>query len=233
MLGVSTHVISSTRRDSGTAVSRAYVSRSERKIDARHCSWYMPDIVRHQPLESVSRASFTPRRGSVRPGSGQAVQNRLTRREHTGLCSRLRRGDQLWMLRTGLHGPWMIFGHGHCDDFAPLSGGGVFSGRHGPSVPRSHCWGRPQARRFNSVGFSVAVHRCGELLIPPLNPLLFGRARIRSAEPGGPPLFVPSLKFQGDDTHNNSRLLVISGFQPEAFLQPWGGHKYVPSMNRC
>jgi hypothetical protein len=108
MLGVSTHVISSTRLDSGTAVSRAYVSRSERKIDARHCSWYMPGIVRHQPLESVSRAWFTPRRGSVRPRCGQAVQNHRTRREHTGLCSRLRRGDQLWMLRTGLHGPWMI-----------------------------------------------------------------------------------------------------------------------------
>jgi len=227
MPGVSSRVICSTQLESGNAVSRAYVSRSERKIDARHCSWYMPGIVRHQPLESVSRAWFTPRRGSVRPRCGQAVQNRRTRREHTGLCSRLRRGDQLWMLRTGLHGPWMIFGHGHCDDFATLHrfpGGGVFSGRHGPSVRRSHCWGRPEARRFNLVGFSVAVHRCGELLIPPLNPLLFGRVRIRSAEPGGPPLFVPSLKFQGDDTHNNSRLLVVSVFQPTAaFCSPGAG----------
>jgi hypothetical protein len=81
-LGVSTHVISSTRLGSGNAISRAYVSRSERRIDPRDCSWYMPGIVPRQPLKSVSRASFTPRRGSMRLSCGQAVQSRST----TGAC---------------------------------------------------------------------------------------------------------------------------------------------------
>jgi len=63
----------------------------------------------------------------------------------------------------------------------------------------SHRWGRPDAHWPNPVVFSFALAGLGELLIMPFKPLLFGRGRTN--EPGGPPLFEPSLKVEGEIGH--------------------------------
>jgi hypothetical protein len=44
-------------------------------------------------------------------------------------------------------------------------------------------------------------------MILPFKLLLFGRGRTDKS--GGPPLFAPSLKVEGDDTHDNSGFSVI------------------------
>jgi hypothetical protein len=49
----------------------------------------------------------------------------------------------------------------------------------------------------------------GKLLILPFKCLLRRHRRDRPRKSGGPPLFVPSLKVQGDDTHNDSGFSVI------------------------
>src|SRR6266851_5488598 len=91
----------------------------------------------------------------------------------------------------------------------------------GASVPRSHRRCRPQACRFNSAGFSFGFAGRGQLLILPFK-LTLRRGRHRPQKSGGPPLFAPSLKVQGDDTHNNSRFSVIPGPQsPIAFWVVW------------
>ena len=74
-------------------------------------------------------------------------------------------------------------------------------------VPRSHRRCRPQGCRFNSAGISFGFAGRGDLLALPFRPLLsrsdpFRRPR----KSGGPPLFAPSLKVQGDDTHNQLRV---------------------------
>src|SRR5450631_3292898 len=102
------------------------------------------------------------------------------------------------------------------------------------SVPRSHRRCRPQTCRFNSAVFSFGFAERGQLLILPFK-LTLRRGRHRPQKSGGPSLFAPSLKVQGDDTHNNSGFSVIPGPQsPTAF---WSrvdgcGHKCVPNKNR-
>ena len=49
----------------------------------------------------------------------------------------------------------------------------------------------------------------GKLLILPFKFLLRRHRRDRPRKSSGPPLFVPSLKVQGDDTHNDSGFSVI------------------------
>jgi hypothetical protein len=63
---------------------------------------------------------------------------------------------------------------------------------------------RPQVRRLNAAGFSVAVVGRGELLmlLPFKAMLLLERARGRKS--GGPPLLAPSFKVQRDNAHDQS-----------------------------
>jgi hypothetical protein len=75
------------------------------------------------------------------------------------------------------------------------------------SGPRSHRRCRPHARRFNPADFSFGFGGFGKLLL--LRLALGRRWRSRPTKSGGPPLFEPSLKVQGDDTHNNSGFSVI------------------------
>jgi hypothetical protein len=49
------------------------------------------------------------------------------------------------------------------------------------------------------VGFSFALAGLGQPLILPFRLLLFGRGQ--ADEPGGPPLFEPSLKVERDIGH--------------------------------
>jgi hypothetical protein len=49
------------------------------------------------------------------------------------------------------------------------------------------------------VGFSFALAGLGQLLMLPFKLLLFRRGR--TEESGGPPLFEPSLKVEGDIGH--------------------------------
>jgi hypothetical protein len=77
----------------------------------------------------------------------------------------------------------------------------------GASVPRSHRRCRPEARRLSLAGFSFALAGRGDLLALPFWPSLPRCDRFhRPRKSSGPPLFAPSLKVQGDDTHNNSGL---------------------------
>src|SRR6516165_3773222 len=69
----------------------------------------------------------------------------------------------------------------------------------GASLPRSHRWCRPDAQRPNPVGFSFALAGLGQPLILPFRLLLFGRRQ--TDEPGGPPLFEPSLKVERNIGH--------------------------------
>ena len=69
----------------------------------------------------------------------------------------------------------------------------------GASVSRSHRWCRPDAHRLNPAGFSFALAGLGQLLMLPFKLLLFRRGR--TEESGGPPLFEPSLKVEGDIGH--------------------------------
>jgi hypothetical protein len=50
------------------------------------------------------------------------------------------------------------------------------------------------------VGFSFALVGLGLLLLT-FRFWLFGRGWIRSQKPGGPPLFAPFLKVEGDTGH--------------------------------
>ena len=141
--GASTRVIFSTRPDSGSAISRAYVARSERKIDPRDCSWYMPGIVAHQPFESVSGALAPCSRfvaDLCRQGCGQPVQNCRTRTNAAALVFPSTQGRPAPDAKNRLHGPYARFGHGHCDNFAPphrSPSGGVFLLEVGL---RGHLW---------------------------------------------------------------------------------------------
>src|SRR6516165_7337247 len=74
---------------------------------------------------------------------------------------------------------------------ATISGGG------GVSFPRSDRWCRRDARRFEPAGFSFAPVGL-DLLLLAFRPWLFGRGWIRSGEFGGPPLFAPFSKVEGD-----------------------------------
>ena len=77
------------------------------------------------------------------------------------------------------------------------------------SVPRSHCWYRPQARRFNPAGFSFGFGGFGKLLL--LLRLALGRRwRSRPTKSGGPPPLEPSLKVQGDIAHNQSSGFAVA-----------------------
>jgi len=97
--------------------------------------------------------------------------------------------------------PWQGIGRKFED---PLSGYPV-AGQ--PFGPRSHRRCRPQAHRFNPACFSFGF---GGLLLLLLLRLALGRRwRSRPTKSGGPPPLEPSLKVQGDDTHNNSGFSVI------------------------
>jgi hypothetical protein len=75
----------------------------------------------------------------------------------------------------------------------------------GASVPRSHRRCRPQARCFNPAGFSFGFGGFGKLLL--LRLALGCRWRSRPTKSGGPALFAPSLKLQGDnDAHKQLRV---------------------------
>jgi hypothetical protein len=58
------------------------------------------------------------------------------------------------------------------------------------------------------VGFSFALAGLGQLLMLPFKLSLFGRGRTN--ESGGPPLFEPSLKVEGDIDH----IKPLTGFIP-------------------
>ena len=97
--------------------------------------------------------------------------------------------------------PWQGIGRKFED---PLSGYPV-AGQ--PFGPRSHRRCRPQAHRFNPACFSFGFGGFGKLLL--LRLALGRRWRSRPTKSGGPPLYEPSFKVQGDDTHNNSGFSVI------------------------
>jgi len=67
---------------------------------------------------------------------------------------------------------------------------------------RSRRWCSPDAYRLDTVGFSCAPAGFGQPSILPFKLLLFGRGR--TDESGGPPLFEPSLKVEGDIGHIKS-----------------------------
>ena len=73
------------------------------------------------------------------------------------------------------------------------------SPRRCSSVPRSQRWRRPDAHWLNPVGFSFALAGLGQLLILPFKHLFFEGGR--TEESGGPSLFEPSLKVEGDIGH--------------------------------
>ena len=75
----------------------------------------------------------------------------------------------------------------------------------GASVPRSHRWCRPDAHRFSPAGFSFALAGLSQLMILPFKLLLFGCGR--TDESGGPTLFEPSLKVEGDIGHIKTSVL--------------------------
>jgi|SRR6478672_10227658 hypothetical protein len=76
------------------------------------------------------------------------------------------------------------------------------------SVPRSHCWYRPQARRFNPADFTFGFGGFGKLLL--LLRLALGRRwRSRPTKSGGPSLLEPSLKVQGNAHNRNSGFAVL------------------------
>jgi hypothetical protein len=71
------------------------------------------------------------------------------------------------------------------------------------SVPAlTHRCYRSQACRFSPAGFSFAVVGRGELLLLPFKAMLLSE-RARGLKSGGPPLFAPSFKVQGDIAHNS------------------------------
>jgi hypothetical protein len=72
----------------------------------------------------------------------------------------------------------------------------------GIEATRSHRRYRSQARRPEPAGFSFGFGGCAPLLILAFKFLLIRRDRPRKS--GSPPPFAPSLKVQGEDTHNNS-----------------------------
>ncbi len=72
--------------------------------------------------------------------------------------------------------------------------------------------GRTRARPAGSPrrAFLFGFGSRAELLILLFKVALLGRGFWRlPGKSGGPPLFAPSLKVQGDDTHNNSGFSVI------------------------
>ena len=69
-------------------------------------------------------------------------------------------------------------------------------------APRSHRWCRPDAHWLNPVSFSFVLAGVGQLLILPFKLLFFEGDR--TDESGGPPLFEPSLKVEGDIGHIKS-----------------------------
>ena len=83
------------------------------------------------------------------------------------------------------------------------------SPRRCSSIPRSQRWRRPDAHWLNPVGFSFALAGLGQLLIQPFKFLFFGRGWTN--ESGGPPLFEPSLKVEGDIGHIKASHPVHSG----------------------
>ena len=110
------------------------------------------------------------------------------------------------------------------------------------SVPRSHCWYRPQARRFNPADFTFGFGGFGKLLL--LLRLALGRRwRSRPTKSGRPSLFTPSLKVHGYAAHNrNSGFVVLPqcyGLNARgalkvrhlARLRP--GHPAGPPVRRC
>jgi hypothetical protein len=67
-----------------------------------------------------------------------------------------------------------------------------------------------RARRLSPAGFPFGFGGRAELLTLLFMLALLGRGFWRlPRKSGGPPLFAPSLKLQGDDTHNNSGFSVI------------------------
>jgi hypothetical protein len=75
-------------------------------------------------------------------------------------------------------------------------------GRAAP-VPRSPRWGGSEHRRPDKVNYRFGLVRRGLLLSLPFKPTLTcGRRGLE--ESGGPPLFEPSLKVEGDSAHRDS-----------------------------
>jgi hypothetical protein len=104
----------------------------------------------------------------------------------------------------------------------------VRSGR-GASVSRSPCWGGSEDRRADKVNYRFGLTRRGQLLIFPIK-LTLRRGGHRLEESGGPPLFEPSLKVEGNSTHNHSRFEITK----RAFRSrvDCNGHKCVANKNR-
>jgi hypothetical protein len=93
----------------------------------------------------------------------------------------------------------------------------------GASVLRSDRWCRPDARRLDLLGFLLALAGL-DLLLLTFRPWLFGRGWIWAGESGGPPLFAPFLKVEGNTGH-----LKTPGLSPSAstlgILKGSGAHK--------
>jgi hypothetical protein len=68
-------------------------------------------------------------------------------------------------------------------------------------APGSHRCCRPDAFWLNRLDFSFAIAAQDQLLILPFKLLLLLFPRGRKHESGGPPLFKPSLKVEGDIAH--------------------------------
>jgi len=80
--------------------------------------------------------------------------------------------------------------------------------RANAGLERLRRWPGPAAGRLKLVGFSFAL--AGRRRLPTLRCklMLFRRVRRLRSESGGPPLFEPSLKVEGDTAHNPKLRLV-------------------------
>jgi hypothetical protein len=74
-----------------------------------------------------------------------------------------------------------------------------------------HRWRGLTAGRLKLVGFSFALAGRRRLPTVPCKLMLFRRVRRLRSESGGPPLFEPSLKIEGDTAHNPKLRLVAPG----------------------
>ena len=76
-------------------------------------------------------------------------------------------------------------------------------------APHSHRLHRPDGRPPDLAVFSFAFAGCRLLLILRLKLLRFWRVLILSEQFGGPPLFEPSLKVEGNTGHIKASGLVL------------------------